>query len=95
MSDILVLGGGFAGVWAAAGAVRARRAAGVPEADLRVTLVSAGDDMVIRPRMGEPIGTRLGSTARSQVIRSRARATSTAATIGSTASRMPIRITSR
>ncbi|WP_433556794.1 NAD(P)/FAD-dependent oxidoreductase [Pseudonocardia xinjiangensis] len=51
MSDILVLGGGFAGVWAAAGAVRARRAAGVPAADLRVTLVSAGDDIVIRPRM--------------------------------------------
>jgi NADH dehydrogenase len=51
MSDVLVIGGGFAGVWAAAGAVRARRAAGVSTSDLRVTLVSAGDDIVIRPRM--------------------------------------------
>jgi NADH dehydrogenase len=51
MSDVLVIGGGFAGVWAAAAAVRARRAAGVPTSDLRVTLVSAGDDIVIRPRM--------------------------------------------
>ncbi|GAA3094510.1 NAD(P)/FAD-dependent oxidoreductase [Pseudonocardia yunnanensis] len=51
MSDVLVIGGGFAGVWAAAGAVRARRAAGASPSDLRVTLVSAGDDIVIRPRM--------------------------------------------
>jgi NADH dehydrogenase len=51
MSNVLVVGGGFAGVWAAAGAVRTRRAAGAPASDLRVTLVSAGDDIVIRPRM--------------------------------------------
>ena len=53
MSDILIVGGGFAGVWAAAGAVRTRRLAGVADAELRVTLVDAGDDLVIRPRLYE------------------------------------------
>jgi NADH dehydrogenase len=53
MSNILIIGGGFAGVWAAAGAARARHEAGAPEADLEVTLVDAGDDLVIRPRLYE------------------------------------------
>jgi NADH:ubiquinone reductase (H+-translocating) len=53
MVNILVLGGGFAGVWSAAGAVRAARDSGVRAAELRVTLVSDGDDMVIRPRLYE------------------------------------------
>lgn len=53
MSDVLVIGGGFAGVWAAAGAVRARQQAGLPDEALRVTLVDATDDMVIRPRLYE------------------------------------------
>ncbi|MFC4913826.1 NAD(P)/FAD-dependent oxidoreductase [Actinomadura gamaensis] len=46
MPDVLVLGGGFAGVWSAAGAAR------LLGGD-RVTLVSASDDMVIRPRLYE------------------------------------------
>ncbi|MEU8773864.1 FAD-dependent oxidoreductase [Streptomyces sp. NPDC048606] len=50
MPDILVVGGGFAGVWAAAAAVRALRAAG---ADHSVGLVSPGDDLVLRPRLYE------------------------------------------
>lgn len=50
MKNILVIGGGFAGVWSAAGAVRAMRAAGE---EARVTLVSGGDDMVVRPRLYE------------------------------------------
>jgi NADH dehydrogenase len=54
MSDVLVIGGGFAGVWAAAGAVRARHEAGLPDDAVRVTLVDAADDMVIRPRLYEP-----------------------------------------
>ena len=54
MADILIIGGGFAGVWCAASAVRLRRASGVSEDDLRITLVSSGDDMVIRPRLYEP-----------------------------------------
>ncbi|WP_329455066.1 NAD(P)/FAD-dependent oxidoreductase [Streptomyces sp. NBC_01497] len=53
MKDILVIGGGFAGVWSAAGAVRAARAAGHGGEELRVTLVSGGDDLVIRPRLYE------------------------------------------
>lgn len=53
MRDILVIGGGFAGVWSAAGAVRAARAAGAAGEDLRITLISGGDDLVIRPRLYE------------------------------------------
>jgi NADH dehydrogenase len=52
MSNVLVIGGGFAGVWCAAGAVRTARAAGADE-QVRVTLVDAGDDLVIRPRLYE------------------------------------------
>ena len=53
MSNILIIGGGFAGVWAAAGIKRQARTSGLGEADLRVTLVDASDDMVIRPRLYE------------------------------------------
>jgi NADH:ubiquinone reductase (H+-translocating) len=53
MAGILVVGGGFAGVWSAAGAARLRRECGVAEAELPITLVSSGDDMVIRPRLHE------------------------------------------
>jgi NADH dehydrogenase len=53
MSNVLVIGGGFAGVWCAAGVVRTREAAGVPEERIRVTVVDPGDDMVIRPRLYE------------------------------------------
>jgi NADH:ubiquinone reductase (H+-translocating) len=51
MSDVLIIGGGFAGVWAAAAAARARRLA--DRTDLSVTLVAPGDDLVIRPRLYE------------------------------------------
>jgi len=54
MANVLIIGGGFAGVWAAAGAVRTYREAGLPDSALRVTLVAPGDDMVIRPRLYEP-----------------------------------------
>ncbi|MFD7406501.1 NAD(P)/FAD-dependent oxidoreductase [Streptomyces sp. NPDC059866] len=53
MKNILIIGGGFAGVWAAAAAVRAARAHGVPQQQLQVTVVSSGDDLVIRPRLYE------------------------------------------
>ncbi|MCX4766786.1 FAD-dependent oxidoreductase [Streptomyces sp. NBC_01275] len=61
MKDVLVIGGGFAGVWSAAGAVRAAREAGGPGDEIRVTLVSGGDDLVIRPRLYEdaPEGMRV------------------------------------
>ncbi|MBV9922690.1 MAG: FAD-dependent oxidoreductase, partial [Pseudonocardia sp.] len=50
MANVLVIGGGFAGVWSAAGAMRTAQRAG---AQLGVTLVAAGDDLVIRPRLYE------------------------------------------
>jgi len=53
MSDVLVVGGGFAGVWCAAGVVRTARRAGADATQIRVTLVDAGDDIVIRPRLYE------------------------------------------
>lgn len=48
--NILVIGGGFAGVWSAASAMRVAREHGTP---LQVTLVSDSDEMVIRPRLYE------------------------------------------
>lgn len=48
MTATVILGGGFAGVWSAAAAVRLARAAG---RDLPVTLIDPGDDLVIRPRL--------------------------------------------
>jgi NADH dehydrogenase len=53
MKNILVLGGGFAGVWSAAGAVRVAQENGVGAGELKVTLVSDQEDMVIRPRLYE------------------------------------------
>ncbi|MEU8896495.1 FAD-dependent oxidoreductase [Nocardia sp. NPDC048505] len=46
MSEILVVGGGFAGVWAAAAAQRL-----VGDREVSVTLVAPGPDLVIRPRL--------------------------------------------
>lgn len=53
MSDIQIIGGGFAGVWAAASAAKLRDECNVSERELSITLVTAGDDMVIRPRLYE------------------------------------------
>lgn len=50
MSDILVVGGGFAGVWSAVGAAKVLREAGSRHS---VTLVAPNEDMVIRPRLYE------------------------------------------
>ncbi|MEV0720884.1 FAD-dependent oxidoreductase, partial [Asanoa sp. NPDC050611] len=49
MRDVVIIGGGFAGVWSAAGAALARG-----RADLRITLVAPNDDLVLRPRLYEP-----------------------------------------
>lgn len=53
MAKILIVGGGFAGVWSAAAAVRLARTADDADAPLSVTLVSASADLVIRPRLYE------------------------------------------
>lgn len=39
--------------WSAASAIKLRQECHASETDLRVTLVSAGDDMVVRPRLYE------------------------------------------
>ncbi len=49
MAHIVIIGGGFAGVWSAAGAALARG-----DDDLRVTLISPNDHLVLRPRLYEP-----------------------------------------
>jgi NADH:ubiquinone reductase (H+-translocating) len=51
MSNILIAGGGFAGVWSAAAAARVRQTNGT---DFSITLVAPGDDLVIRPRLYQP-----------------------------------------
>ena len=53
MREILILGGGFAGAWSAAGAVRVARNVGSRADDVRVRLINDADDLVIRPRLYE------------------------------------------
>ncbi|WP_431899475.1 NAD(P)/FAD-dependent oxidoreductase [Nonomuraea sp. bgisy101] len=48
MSHIVIVGGGFAGVWSAAGAARARG-----EEATRITLVAPNEHLVLRPRLYE------------------------------------------
>lgn len=51
MHDILILGGGFAGLWAA---IMARRTAVDEQQDISITLVSRDDQLTLRPRLYEP-----------------------------------------
>jgi NADH dehydrogenase len=53
MVKLLIIGGGFAGVWSAASAAKLRRECEVSDSDLSITVVSAGDDLIIRPRLYE------------------------------------------
>lgn len=53
MSRLVVLGGGFAGVWAALGAAEARRRDTSSRARLSITLVSRDAWLTIRPRLYE------------------------------------------
>jgi NADH:ubiquinone reductase (H+-translocating) len=53
MAHVVIIGGGFAGVWSAAGAALARRQVDAG-ADLRVTLVAPNEHLVLRPRLYEP-----------------------------------------
>jgi NADH dehydrogenase len=50
-SDLVVVGAGFAGVWAAAAAAALRDDIGVAPGDFPITVVSPGGDLVIRPRL--------------------------------------------
>ncbi len=49
MARVVIIGGGFAGVWSAAGAALARGGA-----DLRITLITPNEHLVLRPRLYEP-----------------------------------------
>lgn len=49
MAHVVIIGGGFAGVWSAAGAALARR-----DADLRITVIAPNEHLVLRPRLYEP-----------------------------------------
>ena len=53
MHDILIVGGGFAGVWAALGAAAARRGRS-RNSVLRITLITREPYLTIRPRLYEP-----------------------------------------
>lgn len=50
---ILIVGGGFAGVWTALGAARVLDAAGEAAADVEVTLISPRPSLHVRPRLHE------------------------------------------
>ena len=53
MERIVVVGGGFGGVWSAASAARVREDAGRTADDLEIVMVEPQDQMVIRPRLYE------------------------------------------
>ncbi|HEU5061200.1 MAG TPA: FAD-dependent oxidoreductase, partial [Kofleriaceae bacterium] len=53
MSEIIIVGGGFAGVWAALAASAARRRIGADASSVAVTLVSRDPWLTIRPRLYE------------------------------------------
>ena len=54
MQNILIVGGGFAGVWSALAAATTRERLGGGPSDLRITLVTRDPHLTIRPRLYEP-----------------------------------------
>ena len=61
MQQILILGGGFAGLWSAAGAARLLDQRGIAPDRIRVTLVNRDDWHSIRVRNYERISPTSGS----------------------------------
>jgi NADH:ubiquinone reductase (H+-translocating) len=61
MQHVVIIGGGFAGVWSALGASAMRQELGRAASDLRITLVSRDPYLTIRPRLYEadPEGLRV------------------------------------
>src|SRR5690606_17818544 len=51
---LLIIGAGFAGMYAALSAARLRDAEGVPSGELEIALVAPEPRLVIRPRLYEP-----------------------------------------
>ncbi|MFH8570759.1 NAD(P)/FAD-dependent oxidoreductase [Streptomyces sp. NPDC017993] len=94
MFDVLVLGGGFAGLWSAAAATRLLRAQGGTAAGHRVALLTPLPDLTLRPRLYEadparlrvpldrvlgPVGVRLIAATATAVDTRRRRVTAVAA----------------
>jgi len=53
MSDLTIIGGGFAGLWAAMSAAAERDQLGIPVNELSISLISNNPDLVMRPRLYE------------------------------------------
>ena len=51
---LVIIGAGFAGMYAALSAARLRDIQGVPPKDLEIALVSPEPTLVVRPRLYEP-----------------------------------------
>ena len=51
--QISIIGGGFAGLWAAMSGAAERSRLGVSSEDLSINLISDSPDLVIRPRLYE------------------------------------------
>jgi NADH dehydrogenase len=64
MSRIVIVGGGFAGIWSAAGAARLRRQQGLSPNDLQIILIDPQEHMVIRPRLYEAHPAEMGVSHR-------------------------------
>lgn len=54
MADVVIIGGGFAGMWSAIGAVRALEEFGMVDAGINVTLIAKDQNLTLRPRLYEP-----------------------------------------
>ncbi len=54
MQRVLIIGAGFAGMYAAISAARLRHLQGVSPRDLEIALISPEPFLVIRPRLYEP-----------------------------------------
>lgn len=53
MSNISIIGGGVAGLWAAMSAAAERIRLGISHKDLTIKLISNGPDLIMRPRLYE------------------------------------------